>query len=143
MSKHVFTKRVLLFETIGFALVIGLVWSDELLDLPHHLLKAPPRPPEYREGALESCAVLALAAGTLLWTRRALAKIRYLEGFLSVCSFCKRIRVGDRWVPIDVYVTQHSEAVFSHGLCPDCRQEHYPVPGDEPRGDGSPSPGAR
>jgi hypothetical protein len=129
MSKRVFTNRVLLYEAIGFALVIALVWSDEFLDLPHNLLGAPPRPPEVREGLLESCAILALAFGTLYWTRRALVAIRYLEGFLSVCSFCKRIRTENRWVPIEVYISQHSEAMFSHGLCPECRDKYYGVDG--------------
>lgn len=129
MSKRVFTMRVLLYEAIGFALVIALIWSDELLDLPHNLLLAPRKPAILQEAILESLAILALAAGTLLWTRRALVEIRHLEGFLSVCSFCKRIHTEDRWVPIDVYMTEHSEAMFSHGLCPKCRDKYYGVDG--------------
>ncbi len=127
VTKRVFTYRVLLYQALGFLLVTGLVWVDELADLPHNLLGAAARPPNYREGILESCAVFILALGTLLWTRRALMEIRYLEGFLPMCSFCKRIRVEDRWVPIDQYVTDHSAAVVSHGLCPDCLRRNYPA----------------
>jgi hypothetical protein len=43
-----------------------------------------------------------------------------------MCSFCKRIHVKDRWMPIDAYIAEHSAAVVSHGLCPECMREHYP-----------------
>jgi len=51
----------------------------------------------------------------------ALAKVKRLEGFLPVCSSCKKIRDdGGQWVPFERYITEHSEAVFSHGYCPAC-----------------------
>ena len=53
----------------------------------------------------------------------ALANVKRLEGLLSVCSSCKKIRDGQgEWVPIERYITEHSEAVFSHGYCPLCAQ---------------------
>jgi len=51
----------------------------------------------------------------------ALAKVKRLEGFLPVCSACKKIRDDTgQWVPFERYITEHSEAVFSHGYCPTC-----------------------
>jgi K+-sensing histidine kinase KdpD len=54
-------------------------------------------------------------------------KIRILEGMLPVCCICKKIRTdkGD-WEQIEKYITEHSEAEFSHGLCPECAHERYP-----------------
>jgi DNA-binding response OmpR family regulator len=48
-------------------------------------------------------------------------EVRQLRGLLPICSYCKRIR-DDRnnWTQIEEYVTQHSEALFSHSLCPEC-----------------------
>ena len=48
-----------------------------------------------------------------------------LEGLLSVCSYCKRMRnaQGD-WSSLERYVEQHSTAEFSHGVCPDCYEIH-------------------
>ena len=47
--------------------------------------------------------------------------IQRLEGILSMCASCKRIR-GDagKWVPIETHFSQHSDLRISHGLCPDC-----------------------
>ena len=53
-------------------------------------------------------------------------EVRILEGLLPICSFCKRIRTSDNeWEQLESYVTAHSEANFSHGLCPECAREHY------------------
>ncbi|MFA5907776.1 MAG: response regulator [Vicinamibacterales bacterium] len=46
--------------------------------------------------------------------------VKRLEGILSICSYCKKIRDDSRWRQMESYVTQHSEAQFSHGICPDC-----------------------
>jgi PAS domain S-box-containing protein len=49
------------------------------------------------------------------------AEIKRLRGFLPICSYCKKIR-NDRnyWEQIEIYISSHSEAVFSHGICPEC-----------------------
>ncbi len=53
--------------------------------------------------------------------KRYYALLKILNGLLPICSNCKRIRTdNDHWVPIDQYVTDHSDVVFSHGLCLDC-----------------------
>jgi sigma-B regulation protein RsbU (phosphoserine phosphatase) len=48
-------------------------------------------------------------------------EVKQLRGLLPICSYCKKIR-DDRntWTQIEEYVTKHSEALFSHSLCPDC-----------------------
>lgn len=57
----------------------------------------------------------------------ALEKVKLLSGFLPICSACKKIR-DDRgyWQQIESYIKAHSEAEFSHGICPDCAKELYP-----------------
>ena len=51
----------------------------------------------------------------------ALTHIRKLQGLLPICSYCKRIRKDtDYWQEIELYIREHSEADFSHGICPTC-----------------------
>lgn len=55
----------------------------------------------------------------------ALAEVKALSGLLPICSYCKRIREGDDyWQQVESYIAHHSEASFSHGVCPDCYDEH-------------------
>ncbi|QXE92810.1 hypothetical protein [Geomonas subterranea] len=54
----------------------------------------------------------------------ALARIKRLEGIISICSYCKKIRTEeDSWQQIEMYFSEHSDAMFSHGICPDCAGE--------------------
>lgn len=58
----------------------------------------------------------------------ALAKVKLLSGFLPTCAHCKKIRTQDgEWAPMELYIQQHSEAEFSHGVCPDCQRRYYPA----------------
>lgn len=59
--------------------------------------------------------------------RHAVAEVRTLRGFLPICASCKKIRDdAGYWQQIERYVEAHSEATFSHGICPDCMTELYP-----------------
>lgn len=52
-------------------------------------------------------------------------EVRQLEGLLPICSYCKKIRDElDRWSQVEDYVSRHTEAQFSHGICPDCYEHH-------------------
>jgi len=59
--------------------------------------------------------------------KEALAEIRVLRGILPICSNCKKIR-DDKgyWNQLETYIYDHSEAQFSHGICPECAKELYP-----------------
>jgi hypothetical protein len=53
-------------------------------------------------------------------------QIRVLKGLLPICSFCKRIRTPEnKWEQIESYISAHSEARFSHGLCDECAKSEY------------------
>jgi hypothetical protein len=69
--------------------------------------------------------LLERETGVLL--EAALAQLKTLEGILPICSACKKIREEDgAWVGLDEYVSDHSAARFSHGMCPDCIARLYP-----------------
>jgi len=63
---------------------------------------------------------------------KALSKVKTLSGLLPICSSCKRIR-DDKgyWNQIESYIHKHSEAEFSHSICPDCVKKLYPEMYDE------------
>ena len=56
----------------------------------------------------------------------ALIQVRTLQGMLPICAHCKKIRDDQGyWQQLEAYISQHSTAQFSHGICPDCLREHY------------------
>ncbi len=59
--------------------------------------------------------------------QRALDEIRVLRGIIPICSYCKQIRNdGGSWERLEKYIAEHSEAAFTHGICPDCYKKHHP-----------------
>lgn len=59
--------------------------------------------------------------------KQALSEVKTLRGFLPICSFCKNIRDDQGyWNQIESYIRAHSDAEFSHGVCPECAKKHYP-----------------
>lgn len=56
-----------------------------------------------------------------------LAQVKTLSGLLPICASCKKIRDDHGyWQQVEVYLSQHTDADFSHGLCPDCAHKLYP-----------------
>jgi hypothetical protein len=127
MTRARLTKRLVLYSFIGFAFVIVLLWIDELLDLPHHLFGAAATPMNVPESVFETVVVIFLGMLVMTATMNLMNRVKYLEGFLRVCADCKRIRTNEGWIQMETYISQHSEADFSHGFCPDCAEKHYGI----------------
>jgi PAS domain S-box-containing protein len=66
--------------------------------------------------------------GLIAELQGALAKVKTLSGLLPICAWCKRVR-GDRgyWEEVESFVSTHSEAQFSRGICPTCTASHFPA----------------
>ncbi|KAA3610362.1 MAG: hypothetical protein D8M58_05905 [Calditrichaeota bacterium] len=64
---------------------------------------------------------------TILSLEKALEEVKALRGIVPICSFCKKVR-DDKgfWEQVDVYISKHSQADISHGVCPECAKENYP-----------------
>lgn len=58
----------------------------------------------------------------------AMARVKHLEGIIPICMYCKKIR-DDRnsWHQLEQYISEHSEALFSHGICPHCEAEQREI----------------
>jgi hypothetical protein len=55
-----------------------------------------------------------------------LEKVKQLEGIIPICMYCKKIRDDqESWNNLESYISRHSEAEFSHGICPDCFEKNF------------------
>jgi hypothetical protein len=98
MWKVVFNRCLALFA----------IWITTLLGLQRKLSE------EKREKALRE-------------REKALEETRILRGLLPICASCKKIRDDQGyWTQMEGYIRDHSEADFSHGICPECAKKLYP-----------------
>lgn len=89
------------------------------------------------EGEARTCLIIRDISGRkaseqererlILELKDAIARVKGLSGLLPICASCRRIRDHDnRWHNLESYIRDHTEADFSHGICPDCRRRLYP-----------------
>jgi len=87
-------------------------------------LTKPYDPDELRARVLVGVRIVDLQtalAGRVAELERALAEVKQLHGILPICSYCRKIRDdSDYWQTVEQYLATHSEAKFSHGICPSC-----------------------
>ncbi len=65
-------------------------------------------------------------AETIRQLQEALARVNTLEGIIPICSYCKKIRNDQKyWLQVEQYISERTQARFSHGICPDCLERHF------------------
>jgi PAS domain S-box-containing protein len=71
-------------------------------------------------------------ANLIIKLQQSLSEIKQLSRILPICASCKKIRDDEGyWKEVETYISDHSEAQFSHGICPDCMRKLYPEIADE------------
>lgn len=120
MARKKNPNRVLFYEAVGFVTILAITWLDEFLGFPERYLGGASHSPEWLEGGVETAAILAVAIPTLLLTRRLMSRLFFLEGFLTVCAWCRKINDEERWISMEDYFSSGLRMRTSHGMCPDC-----------------------
>ncbi|HEY3664294.1 MAG TPA: hypothetical protein VGL24_14165 [Chthoniobacterales bacterium] len=116
-----YEKFILLLELLGFGGVLFIIWLDEYVDVPFRYLgalKTPPRPQEYW---FETFAVLLLGMAIVSATLWIFRRLRFLEDFIRVCAWCRKVEVADQWVTFEDYMKVQHDVKSTHGICPECR----------------------
>ena len=120
-EQHTYEKVILGLELIGFALVIGVMWLDEYVDLPFRFLGALKTPARPQEFWFEALAVVLVATGVVVATLWVFRRLRLLESLIEVCAWCRKVNVGDEWVSFEQYMKIELDVKSTHGICPNCR----------------------
>lgn len=109
-------RRLVAREALGFGALLVLLGVDDLTEVGRSL--------PFRWGIVEALAAVGVALLTLASTRRLVKRLVFLEGLVSICMYCKRVRDGEAWVPVEGFVRRRSNVEFSHGMCPECFRDH-------------------
>lgn len=124
---------------VGASLAVGLLYLVESVGLPALVLGIPPAwmlvafyqvyrdRLEERSSRVQEVESLNRELNAKVdELRHALAHVKQLQGLLPICMHCKSIRDDqDTWHRLEAYITEHTDARFTHSLCRSCRDEHY------------------
>jgi hypothetical protein len=120
MKKNLHLMRIVFYQHFGFLGIIVICWLDELLKLPALIFSENPFAFVFRRSTLDMLIVLGVWLLVSASTRRILERIRYLEGFLRVCSWCRRIDYKGDWMRLEEFMQQGFDTPTTHGICPEC-----------------------
>lgn len=125
LSKDAVKRRIVTYEIFFFSLVCLTFWLNEILDIPHHLFGAESTPVNWIENIIETIIIAILCASVVYFTLRIMVRLKYLEGFLPVCSYCRRIKVNGSWILLEKFLHETTDLTISHGYCPDCIAKYH------------------
>ena len=106
-------------QAVGFSLLLGLMWTAELLHLPYHLFGDSPEFKWTRIG-LRTAILLIIWLVVHITTSRLLRRLHELETFLRICSWCRKVDDHGEWRTMEDYFDARFQTGTSHGICPAC-----------------------
>lgn len=115
LSKIYVTNKVILFEELGFLAAIVICWLTELIDPPF----------SFTQVIIETFSITLLGYLIISATSDLIKRIKYLEGFVVICSECKQVKIKEKWRPFEELVVYKSDIRMSHSICPPCAQKLY------------------
>jgi hypothetical protein len=116
------TSTIVAYEIIGFLAIIALSWINELLGLPS-LIFGSDHLGGWHESLLETIIILLVAILVVVMTRLLVSRLHYLEEFLRLCAWCRKLHTDDEWIPLEDFFERRFDTRTSHGICPACRAE--------------------
>lgn len=115
---------IAIWQFLSFMMLVGLIWLNELINLTALIWGEDMNAqPNLFRGFLLTAAVLLTAIITVGHTYE--QQKRVIQGMMTVCSYCKRVRLAhEAWEKIEEYVARNSAVTFTHGVCPECFEKH-------------------
>jgi len=119
MSKQAPWLRAIYVEIGAFSVIVFVSWANELWQITR-IFFGGEYSSNWHEAMFESLVILIVAIPTILITWRIIKRLHYLEEFVRVCAWCKKVGKDEGWVSIEEYFATHFDTKTSHGICPSC-----------------------
>jgi hypothetical protein len=119
MKKLKGRNSILWIETCGFSFLIVMSWLTEVFRIPHYLF-GESFVPNWHRAILRTVVIFLIWAWVYFLTRRMLKRLHYLEDFLRICGWCRRVCYKGEWLGLEHYFNSKFATRTSHGMCPDC-----------------------
>lgn len=120
MKKNSHLTRIVLYQNLGFVAIMLICYLDDLLRLPVLIFSGHPFQFVHSQTTLNMLLVLTVWFLVSNSTRRIMDRVRYLEKFMRVCSWCRRINYQGEWMPLEKFMRQGFDTPTTHGICLEC-----------------------
>jgi hypothetical protein len=115
-------NSILWVEAFGFSLLIVLSWLTEAIRIPHFIF-GEEFVANWHRALLRTVIILLIWAWVHLATKRLLKRLHYLEEFLRICSWCRKVDHAGEWLDMEMYFSSKFATPTTHGMCPHCLEK--------------------
>ena len=112
--------RIVIYQHLGFLGIMIICYLNELLKSPTLVFSDHPFAFVFQRSTLNILLVLAVWFLVSMSTRRVLERIQYLEKFMRLCAWCRKINFKGEWMPLEEFMRQGFDTPTTHGICPCC-----------------------
>jgi hypothetical protein len=123
MKKNSQLTRIVLYQNLGFLAIMVISYLDELLKLPSLIFSDHPFAFVFQRPTLDILLVMAVWFLVSRSTHRVMERIQYLEKFMRLCAWCRRINFKGEWMPLEEFMRQGFDTPTTHGICPGCLEQ--------------------
>lgn len=118
--QEVYWQQALFWHGLGFVTLVIVLWADRLFQIGQHLGVTEENTESYLEVSAKSGVVVLLWMLSAYKVYLVVRRLSYLESFLHVCAWCRRIEVEKKWLTVEQHFAQRTGGKASHGICPEC-----------------------
>ncbi len=123
MDKEKKPTTVLWVQSAGFLAVITVCMIDELTGLTGLILENQPYITDFRSTILKALLILGVWLLVTGSTRRLLDRAQYLESFMRICAWCRRIEHKGQFMSLEEFFQEGFDTPTSHGICQECLEK--------------------
>lgn len=119
-KQEVYWQQALFWHGLGFVTIVMVLWADKLFQIGQHLGVSDENTESYLEVSAKSGVVVLLWMFSAYKIYLIVSRLSYLESFLHVCAWCRKIEVKNKWLTVEQHFAQQTGGKASHGICPEC-----------------------
>jgi hypothetical protein len=122
-EQHLRHRAALLWHSLGFAMLVLLLWADELFSFLYRYFGGDWRQVDLFDAAIRSGIVMLLWMISAYKVWQTLSRMSQLESLLHVCAWCNRVKSHEKWQTLEALLTTETGRPPSHGICPACAEK--------------------
>jgi hypothetical protein len=127
MKKNSRLSKIGLYQNLGFLAILLICFLDDLLQLPGLIFSDHPMAFLHHRSTLDILLVLAVWFLVSRSTRGILARVQYLEEFMRMCAWCRRIHFKGEWMRLEEFMRQSFDTPTTHGICTECLDQQAAI----------------
>jgi hypothetical protein len=115
--------KIIWYEIAAFGAIILISWLNEIGGLSKALFGGNYEL-NWKEAVLETAITIVVAIPAIILSWKLSKRLHYLEDFIRVCAWCKKVGYDDKWISFEEFLHKKFNTETSHGICPDCYEKY-------------------